>query len=143
MNATLSNPSLTTAERLSAASGVMVLAAGSAVVWYFDPTTYRFFPPCPLFSLTGFACPGCGMTRGFHALFHGDIMAAIDYNALIPVFVLIFAGALITLASVAIRGKGLMRIEAAPKLIIGLFVLMVVFGVVRNLPYYPFSVLYP
>ena len=143
MNATLSNPSATTAARLSAAGGLAALVTGSAFVWYFDPTKANFFPVCPLYALTGFACPGCGLTRGFHALLHGDIVTALDYNALIPVFLIIFAGILISLASVAFRGRALARLDAAPKLIVGLFVLMVVFGLVRNLPYYPFSVLYP
>ena len=143
MNATLSNPPATTAARLSAAGGLAALAAGSAVLWYFDPTKANFFPVCPLYSLTGLACPGCGLTRGFHALLHGDVVTALDFNALIPLFLVILAGVLVSLASVAFRGRGLVRVEAAPKVIVSLFVLLVVFGVVRNLPYYPFSVLYP
>jgi hypothetical protein len=119
------------------------MTLGSAAVWYFDPTKATFFPVCPLYSITGFACPGCGLTRGFHAFLHGEFLTALDYNALIPIFVVIFVGFLLSLLSVAARGRGLVRLDAAPKLIVGFFVLMVVFGVVRNLPYYPFSVLYP
>lgn len=131
------------AARLASAGGLVLMTLGSGAVWYFDPTRSSFFPVCPLYSLTGFACPGCGLTRGFHALLHGDLLTALDFNALIPVFAVIFAGFLLSLASVVIRGRGLVRLNVAPKLIVGLFVLMVVFGVVRNLPYYPFSVLYP
>ena len=143
MNATLSNPPATTAARLSAAGGLAALVTGSAVVWYFDPTKANFFPVCPMYALTGLACPGCGLTRGFHALFHGDIVTALDYNALIPVFLVILAGVLVSLASVAVRGRGLVRLDATPKFIVSVFVLLIVFGVVRNLPYYPFSVLFP
>ncbi len=96
-----------------------------------------------MYTLTGLACPGCGLTRGFHALFHGDIVTALDYNALIPVFLVILAGVLVSLASVAFRGRGLVRLDATPKFIVSVFVLLIVFGVVRNLPYYPFSVLFP
>ena len=65
-------PSLTM-NRILAASAVTAMTAGSAFVWYFNPSNVSFFPVCPLYSLTGLACPGCGLTRGFHALFHGDI----------------------------------------------------------------------
>jgi hypothetical protein len=130
-------------ERILAASGVFAFAAGSAFVWYFDPTTAGFFPVCPLFKLTGLACPGCGLTRGFHALLHGDLMIALDYNALIPLFVLIFGFFLISMAMVAVCGRGLVKLTHSPKLLFGLFGLLIVFGVLRNLPFYPFTFLYP
>ena len=113
-------------ERILAAAGVMVLSAGSAAVWYFDPTKAGFFPVCPLYSMTGLACPGCGLTRGFHALFHGDLYTAIDYNALIPVFVLIFGLLFVSLVMVAARGRGFLKLNQSPKLIVGFFVLLMV-----------------
>ena len=130
-------------ERLLAAVGAAFVLAGSTVVWYFDPTKAGFFPVCPLFSMTGLACPGCGLTRGFHALFHGDLLTAIDYNALIPVFVIIFGLLFVSLVMVAARGRGFLKLNQSPKVIVGFFVLLMVFGVLRNLPVYPFTFLYP
>ncbi|MGB7209004.1 MAG: DUF2752 domain-containing protein [Pyrinomonadaceae bacterium] len=130
-------------ERVLAAAGVVAMSAGSAFVWYFDPTTAGLFPVCPLFKLTGLACPGCGLTRGFHALFHGDLITALDYNALIPIFVLIFGFFLISMMMVAVRGRGLVKLTNSPKLLFGFFVLLIVFGVLRNLPIYPLTFLYP
>jgi len=126
-----------------AVAGLGVMGTVSGVVWFFNPSNFNFFPVCPLLNLTGFACPGCGLTRGFHALFHGDLAAAMDYNALIPVFILVFGLVAVSLASLAVRGKSLIRLEDSPKLLIGLFVLLVGFGVLRNLPFYPFTFLYP
>ena len=130
-------------ERALAAAGVMAMSAGSAAVWYFDPTTAGFFPVCPLYSMTGLACPGCGLTRGFHALFHGDLLTALDYNALIPLFFLIFGFLFVSMVMIAVRGRGLVKLTHSPKLLFGFFVLLVVFGVLRNLPFYPFTFLYP
>ena len=130
-------------ERLLAAAGVLVFGVGSSLVWYFDPSNANFLPVCPLYSLTGIACPGCGLTRGFHALFHGDVMTALDYNALIPLFVLLFAFFLISMLLVAVRGRGFPKWAYSPKPLFGFFVLLMVVGVLRNLPYYPFSVLFP
>lgn len=130
-------------ERLLAAGGLGTILAGSLTVWYFDPTKSNFFPVCPLLSITGFACPSCGLTRGFHALFHGDLATALDYNALIPVFVLVFGFVVATLVSIVLRGRGLMKLSSSPNFLVGILVLLLTFGVLRNLPFYPFTFLYP
>jgi len=130
-------------ERISAAVGVIVLLGGSTVVWAFDPSTSHFLPVCPIYSLTGFACPGCGLTRGFHALFHGDVLTALDFNALIPIWALIFAYLFVSLCFKAVRGKGLPWKFVSPPMLVGFLVLLITFGVLRNLPFYPFTILFP
>lgn len=47
---------------------------------------------CPFRALTGLPCPGCGMTRAFCSLGHGDLTGAFGYNALAP---FVFAAALL------------------------------------------------
>src|SRR4030095_51722 len=130
-------------ERAVAASGVAVLAGGSVAVWYFDPTKAGFFPVCPLYSLTGFACPGCGLTRGFHALFHGDVLTALDYNALLPFFALLIGFGFVSLLYFAVRGRRIPVNLLHPNALWVFLVLLLVFGVARNLPWYPFTVLFP
>ena len=129
--------------RMIAGASAFAVSAGGAIVWYFDPAKAGFFPICPLYTLTGFACPGCGLTRGFHALFHGDLVTALDYNALIPVFVLAVLFLAVSLISISVRGKGLVRLSASPAFLVGMLVVLLTFGVLRNLPVYPFTVLYP
>lgn len=131
------------ATRLAAGTGVAGILAGAGVVAYFDPTKAGFFPVCPLYSLTGLACPGCGLTRGFHALFHGDVLGALDYNALLPMFALLVAFALVSMASVAFGGRRAAVRLIDPNYLWVFFVLLLVFGVARNLPWYPFTVLFP
>jgi len=130
-------------ERMLAASGVALITIISATVWNFNPSNVNFFPVCPLFAMTGLACPGCGLTRGFHALFHGDVVAALDYNALLPVFAFIFGYFLVALILVAVRGRGLSFEIFRPGLLYGFLALSLVFALARNLPIYPFSILYP
>jgi len=135
--------SSSTINRILAASAVTVMTAGSAFVSYFNPTNVSFFPVCPLYSLTGLACPGCGLTRGFHALFHGDILTALDFNAMIPAYAAFFGYLFISMLLISWRGRGLSMSIFKLKWAWGFIGLAFVFTVLRNLPYYPFSVLFP
>jgi hypothetical protein len=130
-------------ERAGAAIGVSAMAISAAVGTYFDPSQSTVFPVCPLYSATGFACPGCGLTRGFHALFHGDLLTALDYNALLPVWAVIFGYVWISLLLVASRGRGLPMWPTHPRFMWAFVVILFVFGVLRNVPVYPLSVLFP
>jgi hypothetical protein len=132
-----------TTQRLLAAAGFIAGASAAFAVAWFDPVTTGFFPQCPLYQMTGFACPGCGLTRGFHALFHGDVLTALDYNALLPFYALFFAYLAASMFAVAVRGHGFTFKPFQPKIVYGFLVVSIVFAVVRNLPFYPFSVLYP
>ena len=131
------------ARRMGAGVGVAAILTGVGFVAYFDPTKDNFFPVCPLYSLTGYACPGCGMTRGFHALFHGDVLTAIDFNALIPVWCVIFGYLFVSLVLVAVRGRGLSMWMVKPWVLSAFLLLLLSFGVLRNIPVYPFTILFP
>ena len=124
-----------TSTRLLAAGGAAGMLASAAAVAYFDPTTAGFFPVCPLYSMTGFACPGCGLTRGFHALFHGDVLTALDYNALLPVFAWLLGFGFLSMVYFALRGRRLPVNPFSPTTLWIALVLLGVFGVLRNLPW--------
>ena len=130
-----------TVERALAGAGVLATMTGVFAVGYFNPTATRFFPACPFHELTGFNCPGCGLTRGFHALFQGDVLTALHFNALLPVYLLMFLYLFVSLGSILIRGRGLEFRKFSPRIIYGFLVLTLVFGAVRNLPFYPFNFL--
>ncbi len=130
-------------ERWTAAAGAVAFAAGSAVVAYVNPTETHLLPICPLFALTGIACPGCGLTRAFHALFHGDLVTALGYNALTPVWVVIFAYVAVSLTLTAVRGKGLAMWPIHPRFLWGFMIVLLTFGVLRNIPVYPLTLLFP
>jgi len=130
-------------ERIFAGAGITILGAGAALVAYFNPTTAGFFPVCPLFALTGIHCPGCGLTRGFHALFHGDFLTALGFNALLPVFILLFGFVFISLVLIVVRGRGLSWRIFPPSATYGFLILAAAFFVLRNLPFYPFTLLAP
>jgi hypothetical protein len=68
--------------------GIVVLVG----VCYLMISYMGFGISCPIHSLTGFFCPGCGGTRAVKALINGDISLAFHNNALLllsPVFLAI------------------------------------------------------
>src|SRR5882757_715255 len=79
--------------------GATALGVG-AVVFFFNPSTHRFYPVCMFHALTGWNCPGCGMTRALYALLHGNLMVALKDNAL---FVALLALAVVWGARLAVQ----------------------------------------
>lgn len=73
--------------RLRALAAPAAVALGGVGVCAFvlaaDPTTPGgLTPPCPTRALLGFTCPGCGCARMLYSLLHGDVGAALHFNAL-------------------------------------------------------------
>lgn len=63
-----------------------VILALVVVYYFYDPSVSAFFPKCPFRSVTGLPCAGCGSQRAIHALLHGDIAKAAEYNFMVVVF---------------------------------------------------------
>ena len=77
---------------LSGVAIIIVIIAGVYLYSQYDPEKSLFFPKCPVYTLTGYQCPGCGSQRAFHSLFHGEIVKAFMYN---PLMMLIMPYALL------------------------------------------------
>jgi hypothetical protein len=123
-----------TQSRLRAAPviGTGAALAGAAVLWFVDPNTHQL-PLCPLHELTGLWCPFCGSTRAAYALLHAQPATALHDNALfvlaLPVLALLWGRWLYSAGSPAGSHRPLPR----PVIWAGI-VLVLAFGVVRNLP---------
>ena len=110
----------------------VVAAAGAILLYRFPPGTCRFWPPCLFHRLTGLYCPGCGNTRALALLLHGDVAGSLAKNAL-------FVPLLLCVLVLAIFPKlALNRYFAVP-----VAVVVVLFFIARNLPWYPFVLLAP
>ena len=70
----------------------LIIMAGALLVltlsWIYAPWAAMGPVLCPLRSLTGLSCPGCGLTRSFCAAAHGDFTASLDFHPLGPVLFL-------------------------------------------------------
>jgi Protein of unknown function (DUF2752) len=81
-------------KRVGRALTLSAAAAAFLYLYFVDPSTSRFAPPCLFTGFVGVHCPGCGSLRALHALAHGDVAAALEFHALL-VYVLPLAGALV------------------------------------------------
>ena len=92
------------------------------------------YPNCPFLWLTGYYCPGCGTLRAYHQLRHGSLADAIGQN---PVTVIALPAMVYAAASMWLtgyRGQGLPQPRWTMGSGWGVAVVLVVFGVIRNIP---------
>jgi hypothetical protein len=117
---------------------VSLVAAATAVLFFFNPRTTWFYPQCPFFALTGFECPGCGTTRALHALLHGHLATAFALNPLLFIVPPLF-GLFQWTPQTDRRALGALRWRN----VVGwtLLALIVAFWIARNLPNYPLTAL--
>ena len=112
-----------------------VAAVATVVLFLFDPTRSAIYPVCHFHRLTGWHCPGCGSLRALHHLTHGDFVAAFNCNPLLivslPVLAWVASRRLIWRRSNPTPLPSSVK-HAAPWIIVGVVVL---FGILRNLPY--------
>ncbi len=121
--------------RLAVPAGVLAAVAGAfAYVGAVDPNEPGHYPACPLLQYTGLYCPGCGGLRSAHAVVHGDLLAALQDNAMAVVGYALFAVVWTVWVVHAVRGRPL-RLDPRPAQLWAAGALLLVFTVVRNLPF--------
>ena len=125
-------------------AGLLVLILGLAVLFFLiDPSKTSLFPRCTFNALTGYYCPGCGSQRAIHSLLHLDIAGVISYNFLfLPAILAVVYHYLYPLLNKKFgwRLPNILYKKATPWVI---FVIVLLFWLLRNLTVYPFLILAP
>jgi hypothetical protein len=120
-----------------------VIAGGLLFFYLLDPAKSVLFPKCPLYVWTGLYCPGCGSQRAIHSFLHFRFLEVMHYN-----FLLYPAGAFI-LYHVSrpfirkVSGVDLPDFLYRPKTPWIILIIVVVFWILRNIPFSPFNWLAP
>ena len=124
---------------------IIILLTLSIFLFFNKPGKSKFLPPCLFNSITNLYCPGCGTTRMFYCLLHLDIYLAFRCNMLAMICLPIIIYSFISFSlSVYSNGKiNLPTITYSKKLSIILVISVIVFMVLRNIPFEPFSWLAP
>ena len=110
----------------------------------FNPSSHSFFVPCPFKYLTGYHCPGCGSQRVIHKLLHGELLAAFRLNPLMILSLpLIFFGLRAMTLNFIYNTELRVKLFYSNLFIYIYFGIVLVYWIVRNIPYTPFSYLAP
>ncbi|NJP35804.1 DUF2752 domain-containing protein [Micromonospora thermarum] len=130
------------AQRWATLGAAAAVVAAGAFVLRFDPTDRIADPtgPCLWHSITGVNGPGCGGTRMFYYLLHGDLAQAARHHlaALVAVPFVAYLG--LRWAATVWLGRELPALRLSPRVYavyIGAFLLYST--VLRNLPWAPFT----
>ena len=134
---------VTIKQRLITVLILLSIPFGIIFFTYRNPAESNLIPPCPLKYTTGLYCPGCGSGRAFHEILHGSLYKAFRLNPLMMIFLPFLLYAYISNWFLVIRGYKLPTFFLSGKLIIGILVILIVFGILRNISVRPFSLLAP
>ena len=96
----------------------------------------ELMPPCILHHFTGLYCPGCGGTRAFIALTHGQFLKSLYYHPLVLYVAACFTWYLLKQITKVVSGGKLNIPMIDPKLLVSFAAVIVVVNfVVRNVLY--------
>lgn len=89
--------------------------------------------PCFFHEITGYYCPGCGITRSLVSLLHLDFYQALRYNALTPMFLILAYFYIKGEINFYLKGKT-EKFPIRNEILIVLLILTITYGVLRNIP---------
>jgi len=78
--------------RVGGALTALVVVVAGAMLFWFDPSEFHFYPVCFFHRTTGLLCPGCGGLRALHQLLHGHVAAAFRFNPMLVLSLPLAAG---------------------------------------------------
>lgn len=108
-----------------------------------DHKNEKLIPPCPVKYYTGYFCPGCGSLRAVQKVAHLDFPGAMSENVLAVVFFPLLTFYIATNIRYVLTGRERKIIRLPYFVTIGIAVFFILFWILRNLPFYPFSILAP
>ncbi len=119
-------------------AALLAFLAAGLLLFFFAPESVPFYPRCAFHAMTGLDCPGCGGLRAVHYLLHGQVALAFHYNALFVLASPLLLGGLGYYFFCRLARRPPPDFFHYPVLIwIGVGSILL-FGLLRNLPFTPF-----
>ena len=114
-------------------SSIGLVAVVVAALWLGDPSSAEWPLKCPLYQMTGWQCPLCGMQRAVHEMCHGNVREAWLYNpalwVLLPYFITLGLSSLFPRT----RRFRLVRWANKDSTLLIVAIMLVAWGIIRNL----------
>lgn len=102
------------------------------IIYYFLHHTFGVAIPCMFKEITGFYCPGCGITRMLFSIIKLDFYQAFRYNPFIFLLLIIYIGFLLIKIIIKIISNKDIKIPEYVYYI--LILLLLIYWVLRNIP---------
>ena len=130
--------------RISWSLAIAIATAGLATLSCCDTDVIPVLR-CPLYAATHIHCPVCGVTRATHALLHGRFLEAMRFNALwvVSIPLLLYIAVSETWFSFGGSGPCFWSPAQHPWFYIVAMMIVGLFFLLRNLPWYPMVLLAP
>lgn len=126
----------------------LVLCLGAAAVcgalylYFHNPYSYPL--PCAFYLVTGLYCPGCGAGRACYSMLHFRFADAFSYNPLMTILLpLIALYIIVRIVDWMLTGGNHIDKRISVRLLVWTLVVIFVYGVLRNIPVFPFTLLAP
>lgn len=111
---------------------ILVLIVGVLYVLFWIQTGIAV--PCIFHKLTGFYCPGCGISRMSLSLLQLNLYKAFHYNSgvmiILPILIILFVRFILFY----IRGEKKKTSKLYQIVVIIMLIWLIIFGVLRNIP---------
>lgn len=117
-----------------------LIGVAAFVLWWQHPEGNKAIPQCLVLKHTGFYCPGCGSLRAIHFLLQGEFTKAWHMN---PLTVLLIPGLAVLAGAELLFNRHDIATRIRPVWLWMLIATFILFGILRNLPFEPFSLLAP
>jgi Protein of unknown function (DUF2752) len=143
MDRAVDTPARNRAESVWPYAVAAAVASALVMLFVWNPATTKIFPPCPFHALTGYHCPGCGSLRATHRLLHGEVWSAFRMNPLMVLSLPLLGYAFLSSKWRGLRLAWIDRFTRRSLWPLMILVVLVLYWVLRNLPFIPFSLLAP
>jgi len=116
-----------------------------SLLYFFYPASKNsFHPSCIFRTITGLNCPGCGSQRAISSILKGDIPQAAAYNILLLISLpFIIYSAVVAIINAFTAKQVQQTLFYKNWFIKTVFIVVVLFWILRNIPIYPFTLLAP
>ena len=119
-----------------------VAVVGAVYLYFHNPYSYPL--PCIFYSVTGLYCPGCGAGRACYSILHLEFADAFCYNPLMTILLpLIGLYIMVRVFDWMVTGGNHIDRKISVRLLAWILGITLLFGILRNIPVYPFTLLAP
>ena len=123
---------------------LLFVFTGILIYFYFNNPATTLYPPCPFLFLTGYYCPGCGTSRAFHQILHGNFINAFNLNPLMVICIPFVAYLFICLLEPKVKEKcRISKLVFNTTFLKTMLGIILVYWIARNIEIYPFTLLAP